>query len=71
MKPLEKRVHDHIVDELVHELARHEEGINCVFSDLIRRAEFMSMKYKDQESYNRIVELKRMKNILNCMFKLK
>lgn len=70
MGKLEKKVHCAITDEFITLLKEHEEEVLEIFDSLIARQKFMSMRYKDEESYDKLLSLKRIRNKIAYIFKL-
>ena len=64
MNDLESRVLSSIEHDLLREVHKHADILNEVLRQEIAEAEFSAMKYKEQECYERLVDLKRAFNVL-------
>ena len=53
-----------IQTDMLKELHRCEDQLLELIDDRIRHQEFVSMRYKEKECYDKLVELKRLRNTL-------
>lgn len=70
MKKKDQRVISAIRHDLLSELHRHEDILIKSLEIQVSKLEFSAFKYKEQEVYDDLLDMKRAVNILKCYFEV-
>lgn len=70
MRKQDQRLISVIRDDLLHELHKHEDILIKSLEIQVSKLEFSAFKYKEQEVYDDLLDMKRALNILKCYFEV-
>lgn len=70
MNDHEQQLHATIELQMLKDVHRHAETIMHIMRQQCQVAEFNSMKYKEIDTYNEMLEIKRATNVLNNFLKV-
>jgi|APSaa5957512493_1039668.scaffolds.fasta_scaffold86470_2 hypothetical protein len=56
--------------KILEDILKHEDEIMEIFNRLVREAKFCSMKYKVESEYERLLKIKKLRNMFEYLFKV-
>ena len=56
--------------KILEDILKHEDEIMEIFNRLVREAKFRSMKYKVESEYERLLKIKKLRNMFEYLFKV-
>jgi len=58
------------IEKILEDVLKHEKEIMEIFDRLVKEAKFRSMRYKVKSEYDRLIELKKLQDIFEYLFKV-
>jgi hypothetical protein len=58
------------LEEILLDILQHEDEVMDIFNLLVREANFRAMRYKKKPEYERLLKIKKLRNMLEYLFKV-